>query len=186
MLGDIMKKIALIIFCIAIVCSGRLSAQNAFVVQQNRTYNVMAVDNDGTARPKVLVSSVPEIFNFSQKEQPGISDSEKPLSYSRYIYHRLDGSVYESTNLKVWNKTSKVADNDDLNDHSGNKTAAIVTNSVANLKVEAGSNYEVFSIIGCKLEKGSFNGIAIDFSNYQNGLYIVLINNKVYKILKIN
>lgn len=102
------------------------------------------------------------------------------------MYHRLDGSVYESTDLKAWNKTSEADINNDLNDHSSHQTEAIVTESAARLKYEAGSSYEIFSIIGNKLEKGSFNGIALDFSSYQNGMYIVIINNKVYKILKIN
>ena len=181
-----MKKIAIILFCIAIVCSGRLSAQNAFTVQQQRTYEVKVPAQDGSVTPKVLVSSVPEIFNFSKSELSENTISEKPLTYSRYLYHRLDGSVYESTNLKVWNKTSEVANNDALNDRRSNQTEAIVTTSDAKLKVEAGSSYEVFSILGNKLEKGTYNGIAIDFSNYQNGLYMVIINNKVFKILKLN
>jgi hypothetical protein len=107
MLGAKMKKHIIVIICIAIVCFGSLSAQNAFIVQQHGTFNVLALDNDGNVTPNVLVSSIPKTFNFSKSELSDNTMSEKPLTYSRYVYHRLDGSVYESTDLKAWNRHRK-------------------------------------------------------------------------------
>jgi hypothetical protein len=183
-----MKNILIILIFLSFLLTESLLGFDNTTITKNKKYRVTSFIN--SKGQDILAISPRIINNLSLIPMPNSGNFKiNEKKYESYIYHRMDGNTYISNDLKNWDLCPETPDFNAFK-HSAikisNDLQALFVTKNLYLNEKEGSVFEIINFVGQKIVKGTFNGLYIDLSGLNDGFYVAIINNNIYKFIKTN